>query len=144
MDPFLIALTAFSTIRGMQAAGQEAELAGRQAKANAENAKLQGMEQHNKRLRNLDVALSTNAAVTAFMGRDDRSIDAINRRLREDAATDVARNAQNTLAAIASANLEEAVIRTRGRNRQRAILLDGLSSGYTNYLRFKDVETETG
>ena len=97
MNPFLIALTAFSTIRGMQAAGQEAELAGRQAKANAENAKLQGMEQHNKRLRNLDVALSTNAAVTAFMGRDDRSIDAINRRLREDAATDVARNAQNTL-----------------------------------------------
>ena len=97
------------------------------------------MERHNKRLDDLSVALSTNAAVTGFMNRDDRSIDAINRRLKRDASTDVARNAMNTLQAVAASNLEGAVARARGRNKQRAILLDGLSSGYTNHLRFKNV-----
>ena len=140
MDPFLIALTAFSTFQGMSGAAREADLARQQAQADAQNARLQGMELHNKRLRNLDVALSTNNAVTAFRGRNDRSIDAINARLREDAATDTARNAQNTLANIAQSNLEASIIAERGRNKQRSILLDGLSSGYTNYLRFKDVE----
>lgn len=140
MDPFLIALTAFSTVQGMRGAAREADLARQQAQADAQNARLQGMELHNKRLRNLDVALSTNNAVTAFRGRNDRSIDAINARLREDAATDTARNAQNTLANIAQSNLEASIIAERGRNKQRSILLDGLSSGYTNYLRFKDVE----
>jgi hypothetical protein len=85
------------------------------------------------------VALSTNNAIAGFTGRSDRSIDAINRRLREDASTDVARNAQNTIANIAASNLEANVARMRGQNKQRAILLDGLSSGYVNYLRFKDV-----
>jgi len=140
MDPFLIALSAFSTVRGMRGAAREADLARQQAQADAQNARLQGMELHNKRLRNLDVALSTNNAVTAFRGRNDRSIDAINARLRADAATDTARNAQNTLANIAQSNLEASIIAERGRNKQRSILLDGLSSGYTNYLRFKDVE----
>jgi hypothetical protein len=139
MDPFLIALTAFSTISGMNSASREASLAAQQAKADADNARLQGLETHNRRLRNLDVALSTNNAIAGFTGRSDRSIDAINRRLREDASTDVARNAQNTIANIAASNLEASVIKARGQNRQRAILLDGLSSGYVNYLRFKDV-----
>lgn len=146
MDPFLIAFTAFSTINQMQNASAEARNRAQQAKSQAENAKLMGLERHNQRLDQLSVALSTNAAVAGFMGRDDRSIDAINRRLRRDAGTDVARNTMNTLNAIASSNLEAAVARARGTNQQRAILLDGLSSGYVNHLRFKDVtpgSTET-
>jgi hypothetical protein len=140
MNPFLIALTAFSTLDSMQSASRQAALIEQQAKADAANARLRGLETHNARLRNLDVALSTNNAIAGFTGRSDRSIDAINRRLREDASTDVARNAQNTIANIAASNLEANVARMRGQNKQRAILLDGLSSGYINYLRFKDVE----
>lgn len=139
MDPFLIAFTAFSTINQMQNASAEARNRAQQARIEGENAKLMGLERHNQRLDQLSVALSTNNAVAAFMGRDDRSIDAINRRLRKDAGTDVARNTMNTLNAVAASNLEAAVARARGRNRQRAILLDGLSSGYVNHLRFKDV-----
>jgi ssDNA-binding replication factor A large subunit len=139
MNPFLIALTAFSTLDSMQSASRQAALIEQQAKADAANARLRGLETHNARLRNLDVALSTNNAIAGFTGRSDRSIDAINRRLREDASTDVARNAQNTIANIAASNLEANVARMRGQNKQRAILLDGLSSGYVNYLRFKDV-----
>lgn len=139
MDPFLIALTAFSTLDSMRSASRQAALIEQQAKADAANARLRGLETHNARLRNLDVALSTNNAIAGFTGRSDRSIDAINRRLREDASTDVARNAQNTIANIAASNLEANVARMRGQNKQRAILLDGLSSGYVNYLRFKDV-----
>ena len=139
MDPFLIAFTAFSTINQMQNASAEARNRAQQARIEGENAKLMGFERHNQRLDQLSVALSTNNAVAAFMGRDDRSIDAINRRLRKDAGTDVARNTMNTLNAVAASNLEAAVARARGRNRQRAILLDGLSSGYVNHLRFKDV-----
>lgn len=146
MDPFLIAFTAFSTINQMQNASAEARNRAQQAKSQGENAKLMGLERHNQRLDQLSVALSTNAAVAGFMGRDDRSIDAINRRLRRDAGTDVARNTMNTLNAVAASNLEAAVARARGTNQQRAILLDGLSSGYVNHLRFKDVtpgSTET-
>ena len=139
MDPFLIAFTAFSTINQMQNASAEARNRAQQARIEGENAKLMGLERHNQRLDQLSVALSTNNAVAAFMGRDDRSIDAINRRLRKDAGTVVARNTMNTLNAVAASNLEAAVARARGRNRQRAILLDGLSSGYVNHLRFKDV-----
>jgi hypothetical protein len=139
MNPFLIALTAFSTLDSMQSASRQAALIEQQAKADAANARLRGLETHNARLRNLDVALSTNNAIAGFTGRSDRSIDAINRRLREDASTDVVRNAQNTIANIAASNLEANVARMRGQNKQRAILLDGLSSGYVNYLRFKDV-----
>ena len=139
MDPFLIAFTAFSTINQMQNASAEARNRAQQAKVQGDNAKLMGVERHNQRLDQLSVALSTNNAVAGFMGRDDRSIDAINRRLRRDAGTDVARNTMNTLNAIAASNLEAAVARARGTNQQRAILLDGLSSGYVNHLRFKDV-----
>ena len=141
MDPFLIAFTAFTTVNQMQNAGAEARNRAQQSKIQGENAKLMGMERHNQRLDQLSVAISTNNAVAAFMGRDDRSIDAINRRLRKDAGTDVARNTMNTLNAVAASNLEAAVARARGKNQQRAILLDGLSSGYVNHLRFKDVET---
>ena len=139
MDPFFIAFTAFTTINQMQNASAEARNRASQAKVQRENAKLMGLERHNQRLDQLSVALSTNAAVAGFMGRDDRSIDAINRRLRRDAGTDVARNTMNTLNAVAASNLEAAVARARGTNQQRAILLDGLSSGYVNHLRFKDV-----
>lgn len=141
MDPFLIAFTAFTTVNQMQNASAEARNRAQQAKVQGENAKLMGVERHNQRLDQLSVALSTNSAVAAFMGRDDRSIDAINRRLRKDAGTDVARNTMNTLNAVAASNLEAAVANARGKNQQRAILLDGLSSGYVNHLRFKNVET---
>jgi hypothetical protein len=114
MNPFLIALTAFSTLDSMQSASRQAALIEQQAKADAANARLRGLETHNARLRNLDVALSTNNAIAGFTGRSDRSIDAINRRLREDASTDVARNAQNTIANIAASNLEANVARMRG------------------------------
>jgi hypothetical protein len=139
MDPFLIALYGYQTIQGMSSARDEARGAAAQSKSQAENAKLQGLEMHNKRLRNLDVALSTNAAMSGFMGRDDRSIKAIQKRLEKDAGTDVARNTMNTLNQVATLNLEANVARARGENRARAILLDGLSSGYTTHLRFKDV-----
>ena len=144
MDPFLIAFTAFSTVQQMRNASAEARYRAQQAKIQAENAKLMGIERHNQRLEQLSVALSTNAAVAGFMNRDDRSIDAINRRLRKDAGTDVARNTMNTLNAVAASNLEAAVARARGKNQQRQILLDSLSSGYVNHLRFKNVTPGSG
>tara|TARA_Y100001973_G_C5181960_1_gene325424 strand:+ start:552 stop:986 length:435 start_codon:yes stop_codon:yes gene_type:complete len=135
----LLALQALTAITGMSAARAEAQSAAAQAKSNAANAKLQGEEAHNKRMRDLDVLLSTNNAMAAYMGRDDRSIDAIRRRVQRDAGTDAARLAQNTLANVGTSLLEANVALARGENRARSILLDGLSSGYSNYLRFKDV-----
>lgn len=135
----LLALQFLTTVTNMSAARAEARGAAAQAKSNAANAKLQGEEAHNKRMRDLDVLLSTNNAMAAYMGRDDRSIDAIRRRVQRDAGTDAARLAQNTLANVGASLLEANVALARGENRARSILLDGLSSGYSDYLRFKDV-----
>lgn len=135
----LLALQFLTTVTNMSAARAEARGAAAQAKSQAANAKLQGEEAHNKRMRDLDVLLSTNNAMAAYMGRDDRSIDAIRRRVQRDAGTDAARLAQNTLANVGASLLEANVALARGENRARSILLDGLSSGYSDYLRFKDV-----
>ena len=133
----LIALQVLTALSGMSAARAEARSAEAQAKSQAQNAKLQGMEAHNKRMRDLDVLISTNNAMSAYLGRDDRSIDAINRRIRRDAGTDAARIAQNTLQNVQTSLLQGEVARARGENRARSILLDGLSSGYSDYLRMK-------
>jgi len=138
MNP-LMALQIFSTINGITSARAEARSAEAQAKSQAENAKLQGMEAHNKRMRDLDVLISTNNALAAYAGRADRSIDAITNRIRRDAGTDAARIATNTLANVSQSLFEGRVARARGENRARSILLDGLSSGYSNYLRFQNV-----
>jgi len=135
----LLALQFLTTVSNMSAARAEAQGAAAMAKSQAENAKLQGLEAHNKRMRDLDVLLSTNNAIAAYLGRDDRSMDAIRRRVEQDAGTDVSRIAVNTLANVGTSLLEANIALARGENRARSILLDGLSSGYSNYLRFKDV-----
>jgi len=135
----LLALQFLTTVSNMSAARAEARGAAAMAKSQAENAKLQGLEAHNKRMRDLDVLLSTNNAIAAYLGRDDRSMDAIRRRVEQDAGTDVSRIAVNTLANVGTSLLEANIALARGENRARSILLDGLSSGYSNYLRFKDV-----
>ena len=135
----LLALQFLTTVSNMSAARAEAQGAAAMARSQAENAKLQGLEAHNKRMRDLDVLLSTNNAIAAYLGRDDRSMDAIRRRVEQDAGTDVSRIAVNTLANVGTSLLEANIALARGENRARSILLDGLSSGYSNYLRFKDV-----
>jgi len=140
MNPYLIGLQAFATLQGMRSAKSEAQLQQQQLDQEAKQLKLRGIETHNARMRDLDVALSTNAAVSAFQGRSDRSLDAINKRLRADAATDVSRSASNVAQQISQLRFAQGIAGVRGKNKARAILLDGLSSGYSNHLRFKDVE----
>ena len=140
MNPYLIGLQAFVTIQGMRAAKDEARLQQQQLDQQAKQLKLRGIETHNARMRDLDVALSTNSAVSAFQGRDDRSLDAINKRLRADAATDVSRAASNVAQQVSQLNFAQGIAGVRGANKARSILLDGLSSGYVNHLRFKNVE----
>jgi len=135
----LLALQALTAITGMSAARAEAQSAAAQAKSQAANAKLQGEEAHNKRMRDLNVLISTNNAMSSYLGRDDRSIDAIRRRVQRDAGTDAARLAQNTLTNMSTSLLEANVSLAKGENRARSILLDGLSSSYSDYLRYKDV-----
>lgn len=139
MDPFLIGLTALSTIQGMRAARQEQAMRQQQIKVQQENTKIQGIEQHNSRMRNLDLAISNNSAMQGFLGRDDRSLDAIRKRLESDAGEDAARIADNVAQDISQLAFASSVAAVRGENKRRAILLDAFSSAYTNHMRFKNV-----
>lgn len=137
-----LGLMAISTLYQMKAAKAAGRMQQRQLDAQAAQARLQGIEQHNARMRNLDVALSTNESMRGFLNRDDRSLDAINARLKEDAGTDAVRIASNALQEAGSLIYAGSIANARGQNKATASLYDGISSGYATYAKFKTVTPE--
>ena len=117
-------------------------MAQRRLEAQAAQARLQGIEQHNARMRNLDVALSTNESMRGFLNSDDRSLDAINKRLKKDAGTDAVRIASNALQESGSLMYAGSIANARGQNKATASLYDGISSGYATHAKFKTVTPE--
>lgn len=137
-----LGLMAISTLYQMKSAKAEGRMAQRRLEAQAAQARLQGIEQHNARMRNLDVALSTNESMRGFLNRDDRSLDAINKRLKKDAGTDAVRIASNALQEAGSLMYAGSIANARGQNKATASLYDGISSGYATYAKFKTVTPE--
>lgn len=137
-----LGLMAISTLYQMKSAKAEGRMAQRRLEAQAAQARLQGIEQHNARMRNLDVALSTNESMRGFLNRDDRSLDAINARLKKDAGTDAVRIASNTLQEAGNLMFAGSIARARGQNKATASLYDGISSGYATHAKFKTVTPE--
>ncbi len=124
--PLAIASTALSFMGSMsaaKAAKREAALQRRQLQRQIEGAQLASLQDHNARMKNLQVFLGTNDALSGISGRDmgtDRSYKAIQERAKREMATETDRKFVQSLNEQARLSLAQTVAMEKGRNLSRA------------------------
>jgi len=124
--PLAIASTALSFMGSMsaaKAAKREAALQRRQLQRQIEGAQLASLQDHNARMKNLQVFLGTNDALSGISGRDmgsDRSYRAIQEKAKREMATETDRRFVQSLNEQARLSLAQTVAMEKGRNLSRA------------------------
>jgi hypothetical protein len=106
-----------------KAAKREAALQRRQLQAQIEGAQLAALQDHNARMKNLQVFLGTNRALAGVSGRDvgtDRSFKAIQEKARKEVGTETDRKFLQTLNEVSRLSLAQTIATEKGRNLSRA------------------------
>lgn len=106
-----------------KAAKREAALQRRQLQAQIEGAQLAALQDHNARMKNLQIFLGTNRALAGVSGRDagiDRSFNKIQERAKQEAGTETDRKFVEALQTQAYLSLGKTIAAERGRNLSRA------------------------
>ena len=104
-----------------KAAKREAALQRRQLQQQIEGAQLAALQDHNTRMKNLQVFLGTNVALSGISGRDqDRSFKRIQESAKTQAATETDRKFLQSLNEQARLSLAQTVATEKGRNLSRA------------------------
>lgn len=119
-----VASTAISFMGSMsaaKAAKREAALQRRQLQQQIEGAQLAALQDHNTRMKNLQVFLGTNEALLGVTGRgQDRSFKRIQEKAKTEAATETDRKYLQSLQQVGKLSLAQTVATEKGRNLARA------------------------
>jgi len=113
----------FGSMSAAKAAKREAALQRRQLQAQMEGAQLAALQEHNARMKNLQVFLGTNRALGGISGRAigvDRSFKAIQEKAKREMATETDRAFVDALQTQAYLSLGKTIASERGRNLARA------------------------
>ena len=125
-NPFLIAAAAIQGIGYMSAArGVKAEgaLAVRNLKSQAKYRQLQGIQEHNQIMAQLQTFKDTNQSLAGVMGRDegsDRSLKRLREKAKENNATTVARANVQLGADLSKFSQQQQMATLKARNLSRA------------------------
>ena len=117
------ALSFMGSMSAAKAAKREAALQRRQLQAQIEGAQLAALQDHNARMKNLQVFLGTNRALAGVSGRDvgtDRSFKAIQEKARKEVGTETDRKFLQTLNEVSRLSLAQTIATEKGRNLSRA------------------------
>jgi hypothetical protein len=117
------AIGVMGSLSAAKAAKREAALQRRQLQAQIEGAQLAALQDHNARMKNLQVFLGTNRSLAGVSGREagvDRSFKAIQERAKKEAATETDRKFLQSLNEVSRLSLAQTIADEKGRNLSRA------------------------
>lgn len=113
----------FGANSAAKAAKREAALQRRQLQAQMEGAQLAALQEHNSRMKNLQIFLGTNRALAGVSGRDigvDRSFKAIQEKAKKEMSVETDRRYLEAVQQQAMLSLGKTIAAERGRNLARA------------------------
>ena len=117
------AVSFMGSMNAARAAKREAALQRRQLQNQIEGAQLAAIQDHNARMRNLQIFQATNESLVGVSGRDmgsDRSFKAIQEKAKREMATETDRKFLQTLEQVGQLSLSQSIASERGRNLSRA------------------------
>jgi len=122
-------ISVYGSMQSAKAAKAQGRLQARQFANQAKNLSFTALQEHNKRLANLKTFINTNEAILGTSGRAmDRSYDAIIKKAKEDAKTDVTRLRIDTAMKIGQSSLQSSMEMLQAQNRANAYKLQALGS----------------
>ena len=113
----------FGANSAAKAAKREAALQRRQLQAQMEGAQLAALQEHNSRMKNLQIFLGTNRALAGVSGRDigaDRSFKAIQEKAKKEMGVETDRRYLEAVQQQAMLSLGKTIAAERGKNLARA------------------------
>ena len=128
----------FGSMSAAKAAKREAALQRRQLQAQMEGAQLAALQEHNARMKNLQVFLGTNRALGGISGRAigvDRSFKAIQEKAKREMATETDRAFVDALQTQAYLSLGKTIAAERGRNLARAYRYQAFGSLFSGAMK---------
>ena len=103
-------ISVYGSMQSAKAAKAQGRLQARQFANQAKNLSFTALQEHNKRLANLKTFINTNEAILGTSGRAmDRSYEAIIKKAKEDAKTDVTRLRIDTAMKIGQSSLQSSM-----------------------------------
>jgi type II secretory pathway pseudopilin PulG len=117
------AISFMGSMNAARAAKREAALQRRQLQNQIEGAQLAAIQDHNARMRNLQIFQATNESLVGVSGRDmgsDRSFKAIQEKAKREMATETDRKFLQTLEQVGQLSLSQSIATEKGRNLSRA------------------------
>ena len=117
------AVSFMGSMNAARAAKREAALQRRQLQNQIEGAQLAAIQDHNARMRNLQIFQATNESLVGVSGRDmgsDRSFKAIQEKAKRETATETDRKFLQTLEQVGQLSLSQSIATEKGRNLSRA------------------------
>lgn len=117
------AISFMGSMNAARAAKREAALQRRQLQNQIEGAQLAAIQDHNARMKNLQIFQATNESLVGVSGRDmgsDRSFKAIQQKAEREMATETDRKFLQTLEKVGQLSLSQSIASEKGRNLSRA------------------------
>jgi len=136
----------FGSMSAAKAAKREAALQRRQLQAQMEGAQLAALQEHNARMKNLQVFLGTNRALGGISGRAigvDRSFKAIQEKAKREMATETDRAFVDALQTQAYLSLGKTIAAERGRNLARAYRYQAFGSLFSGAMKAQPLMSGT-
>ena len=116
------AISFMGSMNAAKAAKREAALQRRQLQNQIEGAQLAAIQDHNARMKNLQIFQATNESLVGVSGRDmgsDRSFKAIQQKAERELATETDRKFLQTLEKVGQLSLSQSIASEKGRNLSR-------------------------
>ena len=141
------ALSFMGSMSAAKAAKREAALQRRQLQAQMQGAELAALQEHNSRMKNLQVFLGTNRALAGVSGRDistDRSFRAIQEKAKKEMSVETDRRYLEAVQQQAMLSLGKTIAAERGRNLARAYRYQAFGSLLSGAMKAQPLMAGTG
>jgi len=140
------AISFMGSMNAAKAAQREAALQRRQLQNQIEGAQLAAIQDHNARMRNLQIFQATNESLVGVSGRDmgsDRSFKAIQEKAEREMATETDRKFLQTLEQVGQLSLSQSIASERGRNLSRAYRYQAFGTLFSGAMKAQPLMPKT-
>ena len=140
------AVSFMGSMNAARAAKREAALQRRQLQNQIEGAQLAAIQDHNARMRNLQIFQATNESLIGVSGRDmgtDRSFKAIQEKAKRETATETDRKFLQTLEQVGQLSLSQSIATEKGRNLSRAYKYQAFGTLFSGAMKAQPLMPKT-
>ena len=140
------AISFMGSMNAARAAKREAALQRRQLQNQIEGAQLAAIQDHNARMKNLQIFQNTNESLAGVSGRDmgsDRSFKAIQEKAKREMATETDRKFLQTLEQVGQLSLSQSIATEKGRNLSRAYKYQAFGTLFSGAMKAQPLMSNT-